>query len=313
MDHPTADGIAITGGTGFIGRHLVGALKPLVGRMKVLTRREVSPTTERPGARVELIRGDLSDREALDRLVDGCDTLLHLAGAVRSSSPEDFDTVNVDGTGRLAEAALGSGTVRRVLHVSSLAAREPRLSWYSGSKRRGEERMSDVLRGRIELTVLRPTAVYGPGDAEMRPVFRTLKKGWVPGLSGASRMTLLHVFDLVEAIRLWVTSAESPPGLFECHDGRVEGYGWADLAEIAERVWGRRVRQVPVPGPVLRAVATVNLVASRMIGRAPMLTPSKVHELRHPDWRCDNGPLNDALGWSPEIDLETSLRRGIHS
>jgi nucleoside-diphosphate-sugar epimerase len=312
MDQPAAHRIAVTGGTGFIGRHLLDVVAPRASRVKVLSRRE-TPLVSGPGAAVEVVRGDLSDRAALERLVEGCDTVLHLAGAVRGSRQEDFDAVNVEGTGRLAEAAWGSGSVRRVLHVSSLAAREPELSWYSGSKRRGEVRMADVLGEGIPLSVFRPTAVYGQGDAEMRPIFRNLKRGWMPVLNAGSRLTLLHVSDLVEAIRLWVAASQPPPGVFELHDGCVEGYGWAHVAEIAERVWGRRVRAVPVPGAVLRAVATLNLATSRAMGRAPMLTPSKVHELRHPDWRCDNGPLNDALGWSPEIDLEMAMRRGLHS
>lgn len=298
--------VALTGATGFIGGNLTPALLDAGYSLRVLTRR--APPRGGTTKGMEWVRGDLSRESALEGLVEGAGAVIHCAGTVRGASREVFQEVNVQGTRRLAEIAAGQKPPPRFLLLSSLAAREPHLSWYAESKRNAEESLL-AAGDAMPKTIFRPTAVHGPGDTEMRPLLEALQKGILPVLGAPdSRITLLHVEDLVRAILLWLETEEPVTGVFELHDGRPGGYDWPGIAGIAARIRGRRVRQIPIPGVLLGSAGAASLYLSRLLGRSPMLTPGKVRELRHPDWRCDNTPLCEALGWEPRIDLAAALR-----
>ncbi|RMH21050.1 MAG: NAD-dependent epimerase/dehydratase family protein [Gemmatimonadetes bacterium] len=297
--------VALTGATGFIGAALLAAFRARGWTVRALTRRPRAPLEG-----VCWVEGDLSDETALTRLVEGAEAVVHCAGAVRGASQADFDRVNVAGAAGVARAARSNGVLERYLLVSSLAARAPHLSWYARSKRDGEDATAEALGGAVPWAALRPTAVHGPGDREMRPLFTLMRRGWLPVLGPAdARVTLLHVDDLVSAAVAWLEHPAPPTGRFELHDGTPDGYNWPRIARIGEEVWGRRIRPVRIPAAALRGAAAVNLALARLVGRAPMLTPAKVRELRHPDWRCDNTAIQRAVGWTPRLDLATALRR----
>ena len=162
--------IAITGASGFIGQRLARRLLTDGHSVRALTRTH-SPSL--PGG-IEQIRGDLSDVQSLRRLLGGVDALMHLAGAVRGRTADDFDVPNVRGTENLVRACRETSPGTPVLFFSSLAAREPGLSHYSASKRRAEDALAAGADG--PWLALRPPAVYGPGDKEMLPVFRFMAK-----------------------------------------------------------------------------------------------------------------------------------------
>jgi len=255
---------------------------------------------------ITLVEGDLGDTAALRQLVGECAAVIHLAGAVRGNCLRDFERVNVDGTAALLAAVSAQAAPARLLLVSSLAAREPELSWYAASKRAAE----DLLRQcpQLDWVILRPPAVYGPGDREMLPVFQAMARGIapVPGALSA-RVSLIHVSDLVAAtIRCLESAAARHQTLTPC-DGREGGYDWQAMADLVANVWQRRVRLWQVPRWLLDTVAWANLASARLTGRAPMLTPPKLRELRHGDWVVDNRAITAATGWTPEIDLREGL------
>jgi len=255
------------------------------------------------------VRGDLSTDGALGALVDGADAVFHLAGAVRGATQADFDTVNVDGSARLLAAMDREAPRARLLFFSSLAAREPALSHYAASKHRAEQLLLARAAGR-PLTILRPPAVYGPGDTEMLPVFRFMAQtGLAPCAGQASaRLSLIYIDDLVRAALAWLAEPLAAPGASLClHDGRDRGYDWPALCEIVGSVCGRRVRPWEIPRLPLDVVAHLNRSLGRALGRAPMLTPEKLRELRHPDWVCDNTAIGAALGWQPAVQLAEGL------
>jgi len=227
---------------------------------------------------------------------------------VRGHNYESFETTNVQGTGNLCAAARSQTSPPRILHFSSIVAREPLLSWYSRSKRAAEDCLRLDETG-LQWTIIRPPAVYGPGDKEMLPIFRTMAKGIAPVPGDVSaRTSLIHVDDLAAAtIRCLVTDTISGQ-IFQLHDGRVGGYDWAEMAAIAAQVYGRPVRLWPVPRLLLNTIAATNLRLAKLSGRAPMLTPPKLRELRHPDWVADNSAISAAIGWSPHIELQQGLQ-----
>jgi nucleoside-diphosphate-sugar epimerase len=295
--------VALTGATGFIGRHIAEQLLGNGRSVRALTRR---PQPDRPG--LTWIGGDLEDPAALRRLAAGADAIIHCAGVVRGASAGHFHRVNVEGTRSLVEAVLHSAPSARFLLISSLAARMPGLSWYADSKRAADlvlERATPALRW----TAFRPPAVYGPGDRELVPLFRAMHRGWLP-LAGPAdaRFSLLHASDLARATFDWL-SAEDAHRTFELDDGLPGGYDWNSVVELARKSWGRRIRAARVPLLMLRCASRINLALARLTGRDPMLTPGKVRELSHADWVCDNAPIVQYLEWEPKIRLADAMAR----
>jgi nucleoside-diphosphate-sugar epimerase len=242
----------------------------------------------------------------LTRFVTGCDAVVHGAGVVRGNAQGDFDRVNVAGTEAVLTAVIAQARPLRLLLLSSLAAREPQLSWYSRSKRDGEKQLEQHME--LDWTILRPPAVYGPGDQEMLPIFQWMRWGiaLVPG-SPDARTSLIHVADLVEAILACLQSPAAKGQTLALCDGKANGYNWREMSEIAAQYWSRPVRVWPVPRWLLDAIAALNSRAAALTGRAPMLTPAKLRELRHADWVVENGAITAATGWTPAVGLLAGL------
>lgn len=298
--------MAVTGATGFIGAAICRHLHALGQQVRVLARSPERARALTPWV-TEVVAGDLHDAEALRRLVAGVDAVVHCAGVVRGAAQADFDRVNVQGLENLL-SALATGAAR-LLSFSSLAAREPQLSFYARSKQRGEALLRAHARA-VPWTILRPPAVYGPGDTELLPLFRLMAKGIapVPG-DPEARFSMLYVEDLAELVGAWLRRPQPPGGVYAPEDGTPGGYDWHEVAAIVGRLCDRRVRLLRVPTGLLAAPAWVNRTLARRFGYAPMLTPEKLRELRHPDWVCDSGPLTQLLGWQPRVRLEEGLRR----
>lgn len=299
--------VAVTGGTGFIGRHIIDNLLSRGLHVRALTRSSRSD----PRNNITWIRGELEDSESLARFVDGANFVVHCAGQVRGRSEDIFAQCNVAGSLRVMQAAKESGSCERFLFMSSLAARYPELSWYANSKYIAEQRLMDMASG-ISLGVFRPTAVYGPGDKELKPLFSWLLRGILLRFSSIeTRLSLLHVSDLAEAVSQWLTTEQPHTHPYELCDGAPNGYDWNRIQEIGASIRNSSVQLVGVPLPLLKLIANVSTLASYLIGKEPMLTRSKIRELTHLDWSASNKFLSKHINWSPKIDLEYALRNGL--
>jgi nucleoside-diphosphate-sugar epimerase len=298
---------AITGATGFIGRRICRHLLDAGHNVRALVRTPGRARELLPDA-VGLVEGDLADAASLSQLVSGVDAVVHCAGAVRGATRVQFDRVNVEGVRALLHALQARPELPRLLSLSSLAAREPGLSHYAASKRAGEQVLLDEAE-RVQWIALRPPAVYGPGDTELLPLFRAMARGIapVPGAADA-RFSMLFVDDLAAAVSSWVEAGAVRSGIYTLEDGKVGGYDWRAVADTVTGICGRRVRLMPVPAGLLNVVARFNSQAARVLGYAPMLTPEKLRELRHPDWVCDSEALQAEIGWQPRYQLEAGLR-----
>ena len=302
--------IALTGATGFIGSVILKRLAAEGWQIRALIRAKAVPAGLTK-LNIQWIQGSLDASTGLRRLVQGVDHVIHCAGAVRGVLPTDFDRVNADGVGRLAEAASEQQPVPQFLLISSLAAREPHLSAYAASKRKGEDALTHVS-GKLRWVAVRPPAVYGPGDREILPLLRWMRRGIAPVISSRNaRFSLIYVEDLAEAVENVLIHPIQSGSIFELHDGHPNGYGWQDVIETVERLNHRPVVRISIPVILLRCLAGLNVAAARTAGYAPMLTPGKIQELRHLDWTCDNEALRRATGWQPRIGLEEGLRRTL--
>ena len=270
--------IAITGATGFAGSYAVAELLRRGHAVRALVR---NPPAARLPREAVAIAGDLHNEAALDRLLQGADTVVHLAGAISAVTAQDYFRVNAQGTEAIAAAAIRAGTPR-FIHVSSLAARRPELSAYGASKRAGEDVVAAQGR-RLKALILRPPAVYGPGDRATLPLLKALTQALavIPG-DPASRFSLIHAADLA---RLIADAADGHvTGRSDVSDGREGGYGWNDLLAIASAERGAPVRPIFLPRAVPGVVALVAEGLARLTGKPGMVSRGKIAELYYPDW-----------------------------
>jgi len=303
--------VAVTGATGFIGRVLLNKLIDKDWKIRALARQTSAPFLH---PAVEWIAGDLNCVDALRELVSGTDAVVHCAGAVKGKSWDSFLSSNVIGTKNLLQAVAKTSSCSRLLYISSLAARQPQLSWYAQSKFDAEQLLSMVA-DQLVVTVFRPAAVYGPGDKALTPLLQAMRYGVLPALGpAANRFGLVHVNDLVSAMICWLETELPVSGIYEIDDGTPGGYDYAGIASIAEQVLKKKVRHVRIPLKGLATLAKLNLWLASALGYAPMLTPGKVRELQYPDWTCDITVLQNALqNWHPEMQLPVALPTLVQS
>lgn len=284
--------LAITGGTGFVGGHLIRLAAESGHAVRALARRPQPPL---PG--VEWIEGALDAPDALVRLAEGADAAIHVAGVVNAPDRAGFAAGNVAGTAAMLAAAEAMG-VARFVHVSSLAAREPALSAYGWSKAEAEEAVSASA---LDWAMVRPPAIYGPGDTEMLELFRLAKRGVVP-LPPGGRLSLIHVADLA---RLLLVLAETPTDrhlVVEPDDGVAGGWSHDALARAIGAAVGRRVLPLPVPAALLRVGAFLDGMTR---GAGAKLTADRVRYFCHPDWVVRARP-EEGL-WRPAIPTREGL------
>jgi len=299
--------VAVTGATGFIGQAICRLLHATGWQVRALARSEARTHVLRSVVD-EWVPGDLDDRDALSRLCTNAVAVVHCAGVVRGVDARAFDSVNVDGVRNLVGVMSSHAQPARLLCLSSITAREPGLSFYAASKYRGEQ-VLEKQAGALNWIALRPPAVYGPGDREMLPLFRLMARGVAPVFGEKdARFSMIHVEDIARLVGRWLQCGPIENGTYSLHDGKRGGYNWDDVTTIVSGLCQRPVRAISIPSFMLSTPAWINRWLARRLGYAPMLTPEKLRELRHPDWVCDNDAIRRVLDWQPVLQLEDGLK-----
>ena len=274
-----------------------------------MVRPEKIPDSRIPSG-CEQIPVGLTDVDKLSTIVADCNAVIYCAGSVRGRKPTDFATANIMGVKAMLDALEqvhhSSGTAPPMLLLSSLAASRPAVSDYARSKHEGEQ----LLQGRplLPWTILRPPAVYGPGDREMLPVLKMIRRGLLAHAGPRDqRLSFLHVEDLAGAIVSWLSVAQQcSHKTYAIDDGTPGGYSWQ---AIGAAVSDGKFRTLAVPRWLLDITARTNLLFASFLGYQPMLTPGKARELVQPDWLCDNSEFTDTTGWQPRLDLKQGAQQ----
>jgi uncharacterized protein YbjT (DUF2867 family) len=301
--------VALTGATGFLGRRLAPALAARGWKVRALVRGAV-PDEGWEGPPPEWVRGDLADGEALGRLVEGVNVTIHAAGLIQARGRSAFFAANADGAARVAKAAQVQGALGRVILISSLAAREPQLSDYAASKRAGEDAMREILAER--LTVLRPPAIYGPGDRATLGLFQLAASSPVLPVPSApaARLALAYVDDVVAEIRA-AGETSTGGGLHAIGGARPAGYGWDEIMTTAAAAVGRGPLRVPLPLAAIAAAGAMADVAAKLSGRTMIFGAGKARELAHLDWSVSEAELTPWALTGAGTDLDAGFARTV--
>ena len=286
--------LAITGATGFVGGRLLDAAVADGHQISALTRR---PMPAR--ASVDWVSGSLEQSDALDKLVAGAEAAIHLAGVISGRTAADFDRANVDGTQAMIDAARKAG-VKRFVHVSSIAAREPELSLYGGSKAKSEQL---VAASGLPFVIVRPPAVYGPGDRETLELFKMAKLGVVL-LPPEGRVSLIHADDLARLLLALAAPGAPSSVTVEPDDGRAGGWTHKEFAEALGHAVGRNGVSLSIPSGLLRFGAR----ADRLLrGDKAKLTADRAAYFCHPDWVVDPARAVPPDLWQSRIPTPDGL------
>jgi nucleoside-diphosphate-sugar epimerase len=287
--------LGVTGGTGFVGAHLIDVAVSAGHQVKALTRREMDA---RDG--VEWVAGDLASRSALEQLVNDVDAVIHVAGTISAPNAAGFEKGNVEGTLAMLAAATAGG-VRRFIHVSSLAAREPKLSLYGASKARAEEL---VHSSGLDWGIVRPPAVYGAGDKETLELFRMAKLGLML-MPPKGRVSVIHADDLSRLL-IALTGPSVPSNiLIEADDGKAGGWTHREFARALAAAVGTRAAVISSPGILLRLAARADQL---LRGEKAKLTVDRAAYFSHRNWVIEPKRACPPQLWQPRIDTLQGLK-----
>lgn len=307
----------LTGGTGFLGRHVARALVDDGWAVRALARRPGSAADLGfGGLPVSIVAGDLAHCD-LEAAGSGCDAVVHLAGLVNARSLDAYREVNVRGTERLVRAASRFAPNALFLHVSSQAAAGPArdgrpvreddepkpVSWYGVSKLEGEKVVTGQWRG--PWIVLRPGPIYGPGDRGLFVYFQLAESGWLPVPAASSRIQIAHA----RAIALAVARASSRPDLsgrtgFLCDPEALTVGGLASAVAALRRPPARLLR---LPDFVVRAAGSIETLRETITRRTRPFNADKAREILAGDWLCDAEPMRRDLDLPPPVALRQGL------
>ncbi len=266
-------------------------------RVRALTRR---PQELRDG--VEWILGTLEDQGQLEKLVAGADAVLHIAGMVNAPDRAAFEACNSTGTAAVIAAMKAQG-VHRLVHVSSLAAREPQLSDYGWSKAEAERHVEG---SGLDWTMVRPPAIYGPHDAEFLELFQMAQWGFM-ALPPRGRVSIIHAEDLADLLIAMARTQDhsTHDQIYEVDDGHYGAWTHETLARAIGRAVGRkRLLPIHLPAPLLKLGARIDRLIRREKAR---LTPDRASYFCHPDWSSRAAMAPPESVWTPQIDTELGL------
>ena len=311
--------VLITGANGFVGSRLVRRFSA-DGYHVVAGVRQSADCSLLADLKPEFRYGDVTDPESLVAMVGGVDLVVHNAGLVKAKSRERFFEVNETGTWNLCEAvAQHNPELTRIIHISSVAVMGPSTAGqplresdtpapvtdYAESKLAGEKAALSYA-DRLPVTIIRPHAVYGPGDKEIFTLFRTVNNRIRPYVGDVNRrIHMIHVDDLSRAVSLAARAqTESGTAYFIAE---AQSYTLREMIEILCAAAGRRGIPLYVPSPVFRAVAAISEFTFKLAGATPMLTRNKVREL-DATWEIDVSRARTQLGFEAAISFAEGAR-----
>lgn len=314
----------VTGGTGFIGSHLVDRLIEGERNVRCLVRR-TSDLRYLNQKKVEIVYGGLDEATDWEEALSGVSIIYHLGGLTLARRRRDYFEVNHRGTEAIISAALKHrGQIKKFVHISSLAATGPGrdgrpvnenttpmpITSYGWSKLMGEEAVraaSDL----IPITIVRPPAVYGPRDRALNQFFKMIGRGLSPMIGRYDKqLSLVHVSDLIDGILLAADGEASTGRVYFISSEEV--YPWNSVVDLVAKLIGRRARSFAIPKGIALVLAVAAESVSALTGKPPVINRDGVKNLSQKCWGCSIERARTELGYRQQISLEDGLRDTIN-
>lgn len=302
--------ILVTGGSGFIGSHVLDRLAAEGEPVRALVRRK---TALPPG--VEAVWADLAGGGGLREAVRGVTTIIHIAGAVKAIRPAEYYRGNVRATENLARAAAGQGI--RFVHVSSLAACGPcvgaaavnediepaPITHYGKSKLEAELAVRAAV---PDAVIVRPPVVYGPRDTGVFSILKSVCRGVAPQIAGRERwFSMVYVDDLVDGL---LAAARTPGAAGRTYFiSHAEPVNWTTLTETAAHIMNRKSIVLRMPLAALYALGWWGEMWAHATRRPGYFSREKITEVVQSRWVCDPHRASLELG----VEARTSLSAGL--
>ena len=313
--------VVVTGSSGFIGVHLVQHLLASGSTVRALVRPQSSHNNR--NKRVEYFEVDLlnADAVASSSAWDGATVLFHLAGVTKAPSLQQFRLGNVQPLANILSALSVRQTPPRIVVVSSQAAAGPARSFaepvletdeaapiesYGVSKHEAEV-LAKSYTNSLPITIVRPPAVYGPGDADFYEAFRQATSSYSLYVVNPEHwFDVVYVLDVVVALALAAQSASAiGKTYFLSGDNPIR---WRDLYQLAARAGQVDPTQSRVPPRLLRIAARLGDLYGLVTGRTPLVNSQKLSLTQPAFWLCSSQRIRDELGWRPEMTVQKGVR-----
>ena len=241
--------IAVTGGTGFIGRNLVARLVGDGHQLTVLARHTILPKASFDS--VDFVEGSVTQPETLPAALNGADIVYHLVGIIAETATNTFQKTIVGGTENVVETCLAAG-VRRIIYLSAMGVTANAVTNYHKTKYCAEQ---TVINSGLEHVIFRPSVVYGEGDGFVSMLRRMIRVSPVTPVVGTGRYPLQPVYidDLIEAMAGALTVETARNKIIEI--GGPEKLEYMEILNIIKRVLGKSRMNIRIPIGVMRLIA----------------------------------------------------------
>jgi nucleoside-diphosphate-sugar epimerase len=312
----------VTGGTGFIGSHLVDAL--IAGgeydEIRCLVRSGEKWLRNKSYTK---IRGDLHEIFSLRKAMVDVDVVFHLAGVVKAADEITFERVNVEGAKNIFRAARDNDVPKIVVMSSQAAAGPSRgrpidekapmkpVSRYGRSKMKMEQMINRIADEHASITILRPGAVYGPREGQIYSFFKMANKHLCPiaGNGQFPKISMVYVDDVVQGCLK--AAAQRSPGVETYFIAGEPPHSWNEIRGITERVLGKKTIPIYIKPAIVEKMGAFFETAASFLGSYPVINRDKAKELVL-EWTCSIEKAKKELNFVPSYSLDEGFSRTIH-
>ncbi len=313
--------VFVTGGTGFIGSHLIDSLLAQNEYEIYALVRDPHNLKWLEGKNIHSLQGDLL---SIPELPTDLDYIFHLAGSTKAHKSADYYTVNQSGTASLFQALSAQELhPKRVIYLSSLAAAGPSrpgnpvresdppqpVSPYGRSKLQGEVEALKYAQD-YPLIIARVGPVFGPRERDFLSYFKFLKMGILPSFGSSShRLSICYVKDLIRGLQMCLNAGLKTGEIFNFADPTP--YTWDELGKTAAPLLGKNPKQIRLSLPIVYAIAFISEFVDLFKKQPGIISKEKISEMRQSSWVADTHKAEEMLGFRTNYSLAEGLEETL--